>query len=256
MKIENRVIVELTEQDAKHLFIPKEAEAIDLSSCEYHGFFGELGSIEVEEGNTVFYVKNNCLMDHDGVLYFAANGASIPDDGSVKVIWPFAFNMVASIRGDVRIPEGVEEIGGGLAFGGSAIKTIFIPASVKEISEGAFGRSVGEGENGMTTCPIEAIVVDEKNPCFYTQDGCLIDRKTNAVVSTYGDTVIVPNGVKTIGQLSFLFAEYRKIVIPASVETICEPNFLMIGSPELLVEEGSFAEKFLKERELSCSYLK
>ncbi len=247
MKIENSVIVAFDRADEKHLFLPKDVKAIDFTAFEYHGFFGELESIEVEEGNSVFYVKNNCLMDRDGVLYLAANGAFLPADGSVKTIFAFAFDMVESIKGDVRIPEGVEALGV-FAFGGSDIDSIFIPASVKTIFEGFFHQNPEKHVK---------IVVDANNPYYYTEGGCLIERETMSVVAVYGDEIVIPEGVKRIGASTIFFRNFKKIVFPASLEEIAEPNFLMIGSPELLVPENSYAEKYLIAKDArSYAYIK
>ena len=244
MKIENNVIVELDKEDEKHLFIPKEAEGFDLS--EPYGFFGELETIEVEEGNPVLYVKNNCLMDCDGVLYFAAKGATVPADGSVKFISNFAFNMVESIKSEVRIPEGVEEIGV-RAFNGNDIEKLYIPASVKKIYEGFFLQK-------LNTHP--EIVVDANNPYYYAEGGCLIERETMSVVAVFGDTLVIPEGVKRIGAGTICFYAFKKIVFPASLEEIDNVNFAMIGSPELLVPKNSYAEKYIKEEKLPYTYTK
>ena len=247
MKLENNVIVALNCEDEKHLFIPKEATSINLEA-EYRGFLGQLESIEVEEGNPMFYVKDNCLLDQNGVLYCAANGATgVPNDGSVKTIVPYAFNMVESVKGDVVIPEGVEKVCGAFAFGGSDINGVYIPASVKYIGEGAFGHASNKN--------LQSIVVDKRNADYYTQDGCLIERNTLTVVSTYGDTVVVPDGVKSIGQASFLFGNFKKIVIPDSVEEIDDANFIFLTVPEIFVAKDSYAESYLKNSKVAYSYL-
>lgn len=247
MELKNNVIVALNSEDEKHLFIPKEATSINLEA-EYHGFFRLLESIKVEEGNPMFYVKDNCLMDRDGVLYCAANGATgVPNDGSVRVIAAYAFNMVESVKGDVVIPEGVEKVCGAFAFGGSDIDSVYIPASVKYIGEGAFGHASNKN--------LQSIVVDKRNADYYTQDGCLIDRNTLTVVSTYGDTVVVPNGVKSIGQAAFLLGKFKKVVIPDSVEEIDDANFIFLTVPEVFVTKDSYAESYLKNSKVACSHV-
>ena len=243
MKIENNVIVELDKENEKHLFIPKDVKALDFT--EPYGFFGELGSIEVEEGNSVFCVKNNCLVDCDGVLYFAAKGATMPEDGSVKIISDFAFNMVESIKGEVRIPEGVETIGV-RAFNGNDIEKLYLPASVKTLCEGFFLQRTD-------THP--EIVVDENNPYYFAEGGCLIERETMSVVAVYGDEIVVPAGVKRLGCGVIGFYSFHKIILPASLEEIGEPNFAMIGTPELVVKRGSRTEKYLREHQIAHSYM-
>ena len=244
MKIENNAIVELDKEDEKHLFIPKDVKAIDCA--EPYGFFGELESIEVEEGNSVFCLKNNCLMDRDGKLYFATQGATIPADGSVKSIAAFAFNMVERLKGEVHIPEGVEEIGVRV-FNGNGIEKLYIPASAKKIYEGFFLQK-------LDTHP--QIIVDENNLYYYTKGGCLIERETMSVVAVFGDEIIIPEGVKRIGAGTICFYAFKKIVFPASLEEIDNVNFAMIGSPELLVPKNSYAEKYIKEQKVPYSYTK
>ena len=245
MKIENNVIVELDKEDEKHLLIPKEAEGFDLS--EPYIFFGELESVEVEEGNPVFYVKDNCLISKKkDTLLVAAKGAKIPSDGCVKRIFNFAFNMVEDMKGEVRIPEGVEEIGV-RAFNGNDIEKLYLPASLKTIYEGFFLQK-------LDTHP--QIIVDENNPYYYTEGGCLIERETMSVVAVFGDTLVIPEGVKRIGAGTICFYAFKKIVFPASLEEIDNVNFAMIGSPELLVPKNSYAEKYLKEQKLPYSYTK
>ncbi len=245
MKIENHVIVEFDKEDEKHLFIPKEAEGFAVDG--YVGFFGELESVEVEEGNSLFHVKDNCLISNKkGTLIVAAKGAKIPSDGSVKRIFNFAFNMLESVKGEVRIPEGVEEIGA-RAFGGTDIEKLYIPASVKTIYEGFFLQK-------LDTHP--EIVVDENNPCYYTEGGCLIERDTMSVVAVYGDEIVIPEGVKRLGAGTVCFYAFKKIVFPASLTEIDKVNFAMIGSPEFLVPENSYAESYLKEQKLPYAYKK
>ena len=253
MKIENKKIVDLDPNTDTNLVIPADVEAIDLEifEVEYHGFFGLLESITVEEGNKNFYVKNNCLMDTDGVLYFAAQGATIPTDGSVKAIRPFACNMISSINGEVRIPDGVEGIDGSLAFGSSDYNRIYIPASVKKIGEAAFGPRVNLDNETYEEKPYE-IIVDSNNERYFAQDGCLIDSKTSAVVSVFGSEVIIPSCVKRIGSSVFVMKSFDKVIIPASVTEIGEPDFTLCKA-NFVVEKDSFAEKYLVSRKIDCS---
>ena len=52
-----------------------------------------IDSITVEDGNSSFYAKNNCLIrNEDGELVLGCRNSVIPDDGSVRSIGAFAFN--------------------------------------------------------------------------------------------------------------------------------------------------------------------
>ena len=56
--------------------------------------------------------------------------------------------------------------------------------------------------------------------------------------------------------LSNYYCDTAKSMISVPIEEIAEPNFLMIGSPEFLVPENSYAEKYLKEQKLPYAYTK
>lgn len=92
----------------------------------------------------------------------------------------------------------------------------------------------------------EKIVVEESNPVFYMQDGCLIDRNTKTLIlaeigatlpqdgsirhindyafikySSGGEVLRIPDGVIDIGEGAFLWASsFREIFLPASLREI------------------------------------
>lgn len=244
MKVVNGLLSELTIEDETNLFIPADAVGFaEDCSVNHPGLMGTLKSIKVEKGNPVFYVVNKCLMHKDGTLYAAARGAKMPEDGSVKHIHRGVFNM-HPLRGELRIPEGVESIRE-LAFGSIQCEKIYIPASVKWIAGAAFfrpliGKISAERKNWE-------IVVDEKNKYYYTQGGCLIDRRKMAVVASFGREIVIPDGVKRIEQGVLGFARFNKLVIPASVKFIDKINFVGTCGSKIFVEKDSYAEKFLKK---------
>jgi len=93
-------------------FIPKDVTSIDNEAT----IDFDPVSIEVEEGNSVFYAKNNCLIRRkDNVLCMACSNSVIPDDGSITAIGPCAFNTPMDLTkmnlNPLRIPNSVKEIG-------------------------------------------------------------------------------------------------------------------------------------------------
>ncbi len=77
-----------------------------------------------------------------------------------------------------------------------------------------------------------------------------------SVVAVFGDTLVISEGVKRIGAGTICFYAFKKIIFPASLEEIDKVNFAMIGSPELLVPENSYAEKFLIDKKITYSIAK
>ena len=96
-------------------------------------------SIIVKEGNPVYHSAGNCLIETESkTLILGCKNSIIPDDGSVEKIDRFAF---AECNG---------------------LKSLHIPASVKEIDNGAFG-----GFGGRGTCyDLECITVSPDNDNF------------------------------------------------------------------------------------------
>ena len=110
----------------------------------------DLEGITVEEGNPLYHSAGNCLIETESkTLILGCKNSIIPDDGSVEKIGRFAF---AECNG---------------------LKSLHIPASVKEIINGAFG-----GFEGYGTCyDLECITVSPDNDNFYSiNDEVLISK--------------------------------------------------------------------------------
>ena len=72
-------------------------------------------AVEVEDGNPMFFSKDNCLISRkDGTLLFGCRRSVIPDDGSVRCIGPFAFHYIEEANRDFNeliIPASVCHVG-------------------------------------------------------------------------------------------------------------------------------------------------
>jgi hypothetical protein len=94
------------------------------------------------------------------------------------------------------------------------VETFYIPSSVEEIAEGALFGESGNWEN------LKNIIVEEGNPNYKSQDGCLIDIKNNTVILGTANAVI-PDGIEKIGFFAFRQREnLTEITIPASVKEV------------------------------------
>ncbi len=103
------------------------------------GAFGcsELTSITIDDQNSTYYDKDNCIIEGATKILIAGCSSSvIPKDGSVTSIGDRAFSNcnVTSIE----IPENVTSIGDDAFSGCDSLTSIEIPENVTSIGEGAF----------------------------------------------------------------------------------------------------------------------
>lgn len=163
----------------KNLVIPS-----SVNSIGYYAFYnnGQLESIEVAEGNYYFRSENNCLIKDNNVILGCKNSI-IPT--SVVGISVYAF------------------------LGCDELLSITIPSSVTSIDSSAFENCYGLTE----------IIVDENNTTYRSENNCLIEKATNALVFGCINSVI-PESVTKINSYAFRGSGITEIVIPNSVTTI------------------------------------
>jgi hypothetical protein len=154
----------------------------------------ELSSIEVSSENK-YYTSVN------GVLY----------DKSVTTL----MECPNAKSGDLVIPNTVSTIADRAFDGGNSfLKSVSIPASVKNIGYWAFANCWN----------ISSFVVNTSNPMYSSANGVLYD-KNKTVLMYYPqkktDTeCVVPNTVKKINEIAVVNDNITKITVPASVEEI------------------------------------
>ena len=114
------------------------------------------------------------------------------------------------------IPDGVEKIYSECFNLIQSIETVYIPASVKEIEEGAF----------FSTFSLKEIVVDEANANYKSENGILLSKDGTLLLAwpdgIEGKELVIPDGVKRIGEYLFYgrYDEGYSVVIPEGVEEI------------------------------------
>ena len=180
---------------------------------------GNLESIIIEEGNTVYDSRDNC----NAIIETSTN------------------RLLLGCKNTV-IPNTVVTIVGGALYN-AQIETVTIPASVTDIQDNAFGSSLIE------------ITVSESNPVYDSRDNCnaIIETSTNKLI-VGSRTTVIPNTVTSIGNYAFS-NRYRdesyNITIPESVTSIGESAFSWcsgIASLTVLAEvpptlgNGAFSE--------------
>ena len=162
---------------------------------------------------------------------------------------------------EVVIPSSVTSIGDRAFFGCESLVSIVIPASVTSIGEEAFAgcsaltsvaipasvTSIGtwafDGCSSLTSISIpdsvtsigflafdgcaslSSMTVDSNNKVYFSENNCIIERKTNTLVAGCKNSVI-SSSVTSIGDLAFCgCSPLTSISIPASVTSIGEGTF-------------------------------
>ena len=126
----------------KSIKIPASVNNIVLvSGGGFHGspFQGcsALESIIVQEGNTNYFSKGNCLINNYGILISGCKNSIIPADGSVKIIDGYAFHNITGLT-SIEIPEGVTQIDNSAFKGCTGLESVIIPKGIKSIGHWAF----------------------------------------------------------------------------------------------------------------------
>jgi hypothetical protein len=134
-----------------------------------------------------------------GTLICSHQESDYPDD------WRIFYGYT---RKKYSIPESVTQIEP-MALDWCPIKELYIPKSVKSI-----------GEKALIDCDFDIISVSSENPFFETKGQCLIDKAENAIISSFGNEIIIPEGVDKIKQYVFRSCKTSDIVIPEGVTYI------------------------------------
>ena len=101
---------------------------------------------------------------------------------------------------------------------------IYIPSSVKKIGCRAFNDMVN----------LEKIEVAEDNPYYRTENGCLIERATDTLVSGVKNAII-PDSVTAVGHYAFRGITMDHVDIPSNVISIGDYAFLECDTLEYVL---------------------
>jgi len=209
------------------------ASVYDIS---YGNFYGctNLQEIKVENGN-----KN--YVDEDGVLYssdketIVCYPAGKKDTGYVidetcKTIEDLAFSCNRYLT-NITLPEGLETIEYGAFRECTALKELYLPASVKQISGGSI---VG----GCTS--LESLTVDANNENYISEKNVLFNKEMTTLIAFAAnndgiESYVIPETVTKLDGYAFAYARnLRKIVIPASVSKIGYGTFLFDAAENVI----------------------
>jgi hypothetical protein len=134
------------------------------------------------------------------------------------VVFPESTKSLGGLEGCTKLknlvfPDTIEVIQDYAFFYCESLKSIRIPASVKEIYGTAFAHS-----------GIEAFEIDENNPYFTLVDGALFTKDLTELVAfppkSHKKEYTIPPTTKIIGEGAFISSELHYINIPDSVTSI------------------------------------
>ena len=172
-----------------------------------------LSSIQVEEGNEVYYSQNNAIYEKaTGVLIRGCKASGIPE--GVVEIGTGAF-IDAGLE-SIALPKSLKKIGAYAFSSNTDVKELYIPAGVEEIGGSAF-----------YNCKLNTIIVDEKNPVFDSRNNCnaIIETATNKLILASNGTTQIPAFVTAVGDGAFANNDLKLMDIPQTVTSIGQGVF-------------------------------
>ena len=216
---------------------------IDIGTSAFYGCNG-LTSIIVEEENTKYHGKDNCLIYTEAkILILGCQNSVVPNDGSVTSIGSSAFSGCSGLT-SIIIPDSVTSIGSSAFNGCSGLTSIIIPDSVTSIGSSAFF-----GCSGLTSVTIPDSVTSIGDSVFYGCSGLtsitIPDSVTNIGNSVfYGcsglTSITIPDSVTRIGTYAFSGCSgLTSIIIPDSVTSIENYAFDDCGKVTIYCEAES-----------------
>lgn len=168
------------------------------------------------------------------------------DDVPVTEIGSNAFSNQSALTG-ITLPEGIAVINSGAFWGCPALTRVTLPESLTTIGARAFGNcsslksiTIPSGVDFIApmafyTGILTDISVAEGNGTYQVVNGVLFD-KTNKTLHTYpdkksGDTYIVPDGTKAIGESAFFTCyNLKSVTLPEGLTVIGSNAFYSCGS--------------------------
>ena len=197
-----------------------------LETIGDEGFGGcEVSHICLAEGNKHFCVEDGVLYDYAKTTLLRCpvtkrGEFKIPE--SVTTIASYAFQLSGykyAIDAEpepqlsVILPNSLTKIEMS-AFRASWIESLYIPSNVSKIEDCAFEWPVSL-----------AIQVAPDNDYYEVRNNLLIDKREKKVLYGYGDSIEIPNDIKTIANYALGHLELKSLVIPEGVTWIGAWNF-------------------------------
>ena len=194
-----------------------------------------LRSLAVEDGNPVYYSKDNCIIEtKTGTLFAIAENGVIPNDGSVTKIGEDAFCACENVT-EISLPEGVTTIGSNAFSGVKNLKKINIPKSVNTIGSDAFFANwkdyrpdVVEKENGVCyigNWAVGLVQIKEERPGADDSDSPFVSPYAFKEALPESGAITIREGTVGICANAFCDSKIQAVSLPSSLKYICSNAF-------------------------------
>lgn len=225
------------------IYIPASVTSIGNAAF---GICGNVESITVDASNTVYCVKNNCLIKTESKeLVQGFNNSTIPADGSVTSICDNAFYQCGKLT-TLTIPDSVTKIGENAFFGCTGLTDLTIGAGIQHIGIGAF-YSCEELTSIVIPDGVKNIEDDAFGWCSKLESVSIPNSVTRIGNRTFNHCVAltditIPDSVKSIGDYAFYYCTgLKNFVIPSTVTDIGDLAFDGCTNLVLTVYPNSYA---------------
>ena len=210
------------------------ADGKRLLKCKNEG----LDSYEIKEGTTVICdeafsfcpflkeisIPNSVTTIGDSAFFYCVKIQKIELPDTITEIKDGAFRKCESLQ-EINIPNSIGKINDCLFCGCKALKHITIPNTVTAIGKNPFG-----------LC--KNLVLNNHSSKHAFNNGLLIDKETNRVISYIGDeeSLTIPDTIEIIGSCAFNSCEsLQKIAIPNTVTDIGDRTFENCSTLRLII---------------------
>ncbi len=194
----------------------------------YDGAFQDndlLGSVTVDQANSVYHSINNCLIETVGKrLILGSSDGVIPTDGSVQEIGRWAYNNCDSLT-SITIPNTVTRIGYAAFYSCKNLVKVSIPKSVQSIDDWAFNycTALTEITVPMGVTRVSMGMFDHCSSLKHVQLPATINSiAENAFYACLAlEELNIPSSVTEIGEDAFVACmKLTSLQIPAGVKEI------------------------------------
>lgn len=196
-------------QDGEPVLHPAGANA-------WHYYQAQIETIRIGEGVTT--------VGNQAFLHFTAlTCVELPE--TLTEIGASAFDGCVKLP-EIRLPANLQHLGSGALWKCESIKSLTIPAALTEFSPLSVSGCIG----------LSAFDVAEENPAFAARDGILFSKDGSVLVcypqAKTGDSYVVPDEVKEIGDAAFRSAKIKQVSLPDGLTKLGSRAFALSSLTE------------------------
>lgn len=189
----------------KELTVPAEIDGLPVTVIGARAFSrnGKIGTLTLPEG---------IRRIEESAFYSCSSLASVSLPSTLQYIGKDAFSLCRKLE-SIELPEGLLVLGDGSLGSMTRLKSVILPGTLTELQGNPFASS----------SKLEEFVLND-NPFLLYENGLLIDTRDMRIVSvshelTEGD-VVIPEGIRIIGESAFLGSDITTVTLPDTIEAI------------------------------------